>query len=435
MNSKRFLLLLGIFSLLLGIFSLLMGIAPAQAQSLPTVEVWVSVRAADTQEVVSDAHVENTLCAALPADSCTAVGAYDADKQAYVMTVPRLEAYELVIQRTGYRTEVRQGTGLDPVSVLVVFLVPQEGAPRLSKRVFLPLIISSGTPLPPQPYNPTAAVNRLNWWRMKAAVSAVQGDLELHSNCRAHARYMAQNAILSHAEDGTLPNYTLEGDFCGQAGVVSLGVEVYPSDEQMVDAMMASPFHALNLLDPRLVEVGFGSYRHVDMFGGVVSGAAIDVFHGLDYAQSIPPYITFPFNGMNLPVLSYNGLAQPDPLTSCPGYTAPTGQALFILFGNEGEQGQVQVTRTSLMDGNTPVAHCVITSSTYVHPNLDLQMQGRTALYERGAVMVIPRNPLTPGHVYSLDVDLSDQRGYGMVVITGDRLITPDLQVLRPDAD
>lgn len=429
MNRKQLMIWIGFFFLLMTTF------LPVGAQSLPVVEVWVTVRTADTQEVVTDAQVENTLCADLPAEVCTAVGAYDADKQAYVMTVPRLEAYELVIQRTGYRTEVRQGTGLDPVSVLVVFLVPQEGAPRLSKRVFLPLIISSGTPLPPQPYNPTAAVNRLNWWRMKAAVSAVQGDLELHSNCRAHARYMAQNAILSHAEDGTLPNYTLEGDFCGQAGVVGLGVEVYPSDEDLVDALIASPFHALSLLDPRLVEVGFGSYRHITVYGGVTSGAALDVFHGLDTSQSVPPYLTFPFNGMILPVLTYNGRAQPDPLTACPGYTAPTGQALFILFGDEGEYGAVQPTRVALMDGTTPLEHCVITSSTYTHPNLDLELQGRTMLYERGAVMVIPRHPLIPGHIYSLDVDLSDIRGYGMVFTAGDALNIPDLQVLLPDAD
>ncbi len=64
MSSKKFLLLMGIFSLLVA------GIAPAQAQSLPTVEVWVTVRDGSTQEEITDATVTNSLCGELPPDSC-----------------------------------------------------------------------------------------------------------------------------------------------------------------------------------------------------------------------------------------------------------------------------------------------------------------------------------------------------------------------------
>ncbi len=422
MNGKKFLLLVGIFSLL--------AVLPVSAQSLPTVEVWVTVRDAGTLEEIVDAQVENTLCADLPAEVCTAAGVYDADKQAFVMTVPRLEAYEIVVRKAGYGTVVKQGTALEPQIVLTVWLAPQEGQPALN-RVFLPLVLAEGTPVTPPPYNPSAAVARLNVWRALAGLPAVQGDAELHSGCRAHARYMAQGGVLAHVEDPNLPGYTLEGDACGQAGNVALGFGMYPTDEALVDTLMVSPFHALNALDPRLTVVGFGSSRHADPLGGFSTGAALDVFHGLDYGQSVTPF-TFPQNGMILPVYAYNGKAQPDPLTACPGYTAPTGQALLVAFG----EGSVQVARSALTSGRGEnVAHCVITAGSYVNPNAEIQQQARSALYARGAVLIIPRQPLEANQVYVLDVELDDGRSSGMLFYTASAVNLPDMWVLSPHGD
>lgn len=385
------------------IFFLVSGGSPIQAQSLPTVEVWVSVRAADTQEVLAAAEVENTLCAGLPAETCTAVGAYDPNRQAFVMVVPRLEAYEFVIRAAGYQSTVRQGTGLEPVSVLVVFLQPQAGSGQ-TYRVFLPLVLQPNSVVIP-PYDPQAALNRLNAWRRLAGVPVVQGNAELHAGCRAHARYTAQNALLGHVEDPQLPNYTAEGDFCGQAGVVSLGAEVYPSDEQMVDAMLVSPFHALYALDPRLVEVGFGSYRHADIWGGVFSAAALDVFHGLDSGRSVTPWV-FPGWGKTVEYLTYDGRGIPDPLTSCPGYTAPSGTVLMAAFG----EGEVEVEWSTLNRGSEVLEHCVLTAATYTHPNPEVQMEGRTALWAQGAVLLVPRQPLQAGNWYAFTVRLKDGR-------------------------
>ncbi len=390
--------------LLMALFSLLMlGVSPIHAQSLPTVEVWVSVRAADTQEILTTAEVENVLCEGLPADACTASGVYDPNRQAFVMVVPRLEAYEFTIRAAGYQSAARQGTGLEPVSVLVVFLQPQTGNSAVH-RVFLPLVLQPNAVVIP-PYDPQSAINRLNAWRGLAGVPAVRGNLELHSGCRAHARYTAQNALLGHVEDPQLPNYTAEGDFCGQAGVVSLGAEVYPSDEQMVDAMMVSPFHALYALDPRLVEVGFGSYRHADIWGGVFSAAALDVFHGLDYSKSTTPWV-FPGWGKTVEYLTYDGRGIPDPLTSCPGYTAPTGTVLIAAFG----EGAVEVDWSTFNRGTEVLEHCVIAAETYTHPNPEVQMEGSTALWAQGAVMIVPRQPLQAGSWYAFTVHLKDGR-------------------------
>ncbi len=397
MDRKKLLFWVGIFSLLL------MAVSAAQAQSLPWVEVWVAVRDGRTGTLLTDATVEIPQCENLPADSCTRWGVWDGTRQVYLLKVPRLEVYDLVVRRSGYASEMRSGTAVDPVTTWDVRLYPAD-APMI-RRVYLPLILGGGS-TPPPVYNPTAAVARLNWWRMLAFAPSVQGNLELHSNCRAHARYMVNWQTAAKTEDPDLPGYTPEGDFCGQAANIGLGVDVFPTDEQAVDALMASPFHALSALDHRLTEVGFGSARLDTAWSGSYTAAALDVFHGLDYGKSVSYPWTFPGSGRPLPLLSYDGRGEPNPLTACPGYTAPTGAVLIAAFG----EGTVQVAEHSLLDNGVDVEHCVVTAENYVNPNLELQQMGRTALWAQGAVMIIPRYPLAPGKIYVLRVLTTDNR-------------------------
>jgi hypothetical protein len=397
MNGKKFLPLVLMLSLAMVVFS------TAQAQSLPWVEVWVAVRDGWTGAPITDAQVEIPQCANLPADSCTRWGVWDGTRQVYLLKVPRLEAYDLVVSRSGYVTEMRRGTAVDAVTTWDVRLYPSQGGGI--KRVYLPLVLK-GDGAPPPVYNPVAAVNRLNWWRMLAGASPVQGNLELHSNCRAHARYMVNQQTAAHTEDPNLPGYTVEGDFCGQAANLGFGVDVYPNDEGAVDALMASPFHALAALDARLVEVGFGSARLDTAWSGSYYAAALDVFHGLDYGRSVSYPWTFPGNGRSLPLLSYDGRGEPNPLTACPGYEPPTGPVLIAAFG----EGLGRVAESSLLDGGTALAHCVVTADSYTNPNPELQQRGRTALWAQGAVLVIPRQPLPTGKVYVLRVRTVDNR-------------------------
>jgi hypothetical protein len=387
MNMKRVLPVVLLMAFLL--------VLPVQAQSLPWVEVWVMVRDGVTGAVLDDAQVENPLCEGLPADACTRYGVWNGDRQAFILKVPRLEPYEVVVSKDGYGTQVRSGTAVDAVTTWDVRLFPAQSG-RIF-RVYLPLIMNGGTPPPPAVYNPTAAVGRLNWWRSLAGVPAVSGNLELHSGCRAHARWMVNNGVAAHTEDPALPGYTMEGDACGQAANLAFGVDVFPSDEQAVDALLASPFHALLALDPRLGEIGFGSARLDTFWTGTYAAAALDVFRGLDYSRS-GTQTFFPRPNGTLPVLSYTGLAQPDPLTACPGYAAPTGAALLALYL---PYPPGTLVSTELRQGSTLLAHCVIHAASYTHPNLQLQQQGRSALAERGALMIIPRYPLQPNTAYT----------------------------------
>jgi len=410
-------------------FLALLMVIPAQAQSLPWVEVWVTVRDGWTGSLLTDAQVENPRCEGLPPDSCSRYGVWNAEKQALILKVPRLEPYDLVVSRSGYETQVRSGTAVDPVTTWDVRLYPaQSGTIR---RVYLPLILQRQS-TPPPVYDPTAAVARLNGWRALGGLPAVTGNLELHSGCRAHARWMVNNQTAAHNEDPNLPGYTLEGEACGQAASLAFGVNLFPTDGQMVDALLASPFHALNALDGRLAEVGFGSARLDMVWGGTYAAAALDVFHGLDWSRS-PALTTFPRDGGVLPILSYNGLAQPDPLSACPGYTAPTGAALLALYLSNPPG---TITSSTLQQGSTLLQHCLIHGGSYVNPNPDLELQGRSALAERAALMILPRQPLQPGKTYTMRLTWAggQEMRWTFTTATEPLNILP-LQVLLPHGD
>lgn len=421
MTGKKLLFLLGIFSLL--VFTN----RSVDAQSLPWVEVWVTVRDWASGQVLADARVENPACQNLPADSCTRYGVWDESRQAYILKTPRLEPYELVVTRSGYETQMRSGTAADPLTTWDVRLYPSQ--PGVIRRVYLPLI-SVGGSIPLPVYNPTAAVGRLNWWRGLAGAPAVTGNLEMHSGCRAHARWMVNNQTAAHTEDPNLPGYTYEGDACGQAGILTFGVNVYPTDEQAVDVLLASPFHALAALDPRLGEVGFGSARLDTFWSGTYAAAALNVYHGVDWSRTLSRQ-TFPRDGGTLPILSYNGLAQPNPLTACPGYTAPSGPALLLLSA----PSETPVS-TTLAQGSALLEHCLISASTYTNPNEELKRQGRSTLYGTAALMIMPRYPLQADKTYTMTlVYSSGQRvQWSFTTLTNPLNILP-MQALLPYAD
>jgi hypothetical protein len=424
MIGKKILLFLVIFSLIAGVIS------PVQAQSLPWVEVWVTVVNGQSGAVMGDARVENTRCIGLPADACTRYGVWDAGRGAFILKVPRLEPYELVITRSGFETQMRSGTALDALMVMTIHLSPQ--IPGAVRRVFLPILIK-GDNIPQPVYNPTAAVGRLNWWRSLAGVPAVGGNLEMHSGCRAHARWMVNWQTAAHSEDPTRPGYTIEGDSCGQASILAFGTGVYPTDEQTVDALLASPFHALAALNPRLAEVGFGSARLDMAWGGSYAGAALDVYRGVDWSSTPAGLLTFPRNGGTLPLLSYNGLAQPDPLTACPGYTAPTGAALTAMYLANPPGA---IVSTTLKQGSTLLEHCMITAGNYQNSNAGLENQGRSILGEKAAVMIIPRQPLQPGRSYSVTLTYSSGQSVSWTFTTSSQpLNIVPMQVLLPHAD
>jgi len=204
---------------------------------------------------------------------------------------------------------------------------------------------------------------------------------------------MVKNDVITHAEDPANPWYTPEGDACGRNANIMVSSSATASDAYAIDVWMQAPFHAVGMLDPRLLRVGYGAYREAD--GGWQMGAALDVLRGW---EGIPEGIAFPIRwpgeGTTTFLRAFEVGEYPDPLAHC-GYSAPAGLPILMLFGTG--SFTPSITAHQLLRDGTPVAHCVFDETTYTHPDSAQRSLGRAILNSRDAVVILPRDPLGPG--------------------------------------
>ena len=219
-----------------------------------------------------------------------------------------------------------------------------------------------------------------------------------------HGRYMVKNDVITHSQDPNNPWYTPAGHAAAQNGNVAVYSSTSASDEMAVDLWMTGPFHAIAILDPQLHTTGFGSYREAD--GGWQMGATLDVSRG---TGGVPGGTTFPltFPGHNGEtwLTQYGGNEWPDPLTSCPGYSAPTGPPIMIQIGSG--SATPNVTASSFRQGSSNLNHCVFDETNYVNGDANTQSIGRIILNNRDAIVLIPQSPLTIGQTYAASVTVN----------------------------
>ena len=241
-------------------------------------------------------------------------------------------------------------------------------------------------------------LGRVNSYRIATGLWPVRENLLLSAGDRCHAIYTVKNEVVQHSEESGNRFFTPLGRAAAAQSNLFLSDAAADTDSWVIDTWMQSPFHAVGLLDPRLRQVGYGSYREP---GGVFeTGAALNVAAGLEEFAAVYP-IFWPGNRSIVP-LGQHWVGSPSPLHSCPGYVSPSGLPLIIQFG-PGDQDPV-VTASSLSADGQPLEHCVFSESTYRNPDLAQQELGRSILAERDAVVLVPRVPLTPGAHYTASI-------------------------------
>jgi hypothetical protein len=62
------------------------------------------------------------------------------------------------------------------------------------------------------------------------------------------------------------------------------------------------------------------------------------------------------------------------------------------------------VSATSLKQGNTSLEHCVFDETTYANPSNYDQNTGRWILNTRDAIIVMPKDPLEAGQIYTVSI-------------------------------
>jgi len=292
------------------------------------------------------------------------------------------------------------------IAVGLALLVSTNSAQASSETethtIFLPLVVRSQAPTPEPQLEWLAAIND---FRAQGNLPAVTENESWSNGAYLHSRYMVKTDVMAHTEDPGNPWFTLEGLAAAQTSDLAASYSVNDDHNFAISAWMQAPFHALGILDPALLQVGYGQYNEAD--GGLQMGASLDVIRGLG---SIPPSVQYPLqwpaDGKSVPLAYFWG-EYPDPLTSCSGYSAPTGLPVILQIGSGNLSPNV--TASSLNQGGTSLEHCVFDENSYSNPNGAWQSLGRGILDARDAVVLIPREPLTPGASYTVSITVNGQ--------------------------
>ncbi|MGH7812524.1 MAG: hypothetical protein ACREQI_00775 [Candidatus Binataceae bacterium] len=228
--------------------------------------------------------------------------------------------------------------------------------------------------------------------------------MQLSAGTAAHARYLLDNFAAkiragaplgggAYKEDPALKGYSTIGARVAPNSQLAWGCGDFDAG-QVIDRWAAGPFHRLAMLNPHLTKAGFGTAAE--------SGCFVMALR-LPPEGELEPYakpVEFPPAGTFAP-LQWTDEENPDPLSSCSGYTAPSGLPITLQLGRLADP---QISVESLSENGKPIEHCAYTARTYRNPNASAREYGRWMLRNAGAIVLVPRHPLDPGGKYAVSV-------------------------------
>lgn len=246
----------------------------------------------------------------------------------------------------------------------------------------------------------TGWLSYLNEYRAGAGLPAVAENRAWSCGVAEHARYIVKTDQIAHDEERSNPWYTAEGLVAGQSSNVAGSYRFDRDDRYAIDAWLQAPFHAVGMLDPQLLASAYGSFQ--ESGSGVQWAAVLDVLRG-ESQVAVPARYPIEWPGENTTIaLSRYWGESPDPLASCPSYTAPAGLPIILQLGDGGETPVV--TATSLVQAGVRLDHCAFDETSYTNPDPASERAGRAILDSRDAIVLIPRRPLMPGQRYTVSI-------------------------------
>jgi hypothetical protein len=251
-------------------------------------------------------------------------------------------------------------------------------------------------------------LDTINHLRSASGLASVTENTSWSEACRLHSRYMVKTDMVAHVEEPDNPWYTPKGVTAASNSNVMASSDPRTPDADAIALWMSQPFHGIGILDPQLETVGFGSYREAT--GKWKMAATLDIASGntpVEPPETIYP-VMWPPVGYTMDILSYDGSEWPDPLTSCPGFRAPSGPPIYLQIG-DGRLTPNVTTASLLEDGNT-LEFCVFDETTYTNPGaVGEQEVGRGSLNARDGIILIPKLPLSLGATYSVSITSNDR--------------------------
>src|SRR5260370_39888142 len=272
-----------------------------------------------------------------------------------------------------------------------------------------------------------------------AKLLAIVDDSVMSAGAYDHARYLVNNGIgggdivlekqqlrfeipqdAFRFEVKGKPFYTDEGASAGRHAVIVTAREISLSGAAFVDRLMTMPFSGLIAMVPQFSTAGLGTYCEpgdcaivimyrfrleksvrVGSYDGPASDRLWNPGLGLSREETgrLKSAVEFPPDGATVALQSYRGPDYPDPSPSCPGYKAPTGSAISIQLGEGyGPDGSLEVSSHFVSRDGVEIETCLITAASYNGRNADETEIGKQGLARIGAAIILPREPLAPGH-------------------------------------
>ena len=270
-------------------------------------------------------------------------------------------------------------------------------------------------------------LGRLNYWRQMAGVRPVGENSNLSYGCQQHAQYLVDQIPPDRADPGSYglvmggdahheslgrPGYTDEGAQAATGGRHVQGVlqtaDVSwsePDGAADIDELFLVPFHRLSLLAPWAKVAGFGRV------GTPPRSAAALALRGPQADADASGKVSFPPAGSMVPVTAMTYGEWPNPLTSCPGYHLPVGLPVTVQLG---EDQSPALSSSSFSDetDHLELESCAFDAVTYRNPDPSQQEAAVQMLHSFGAVVLIPRHPLQPGHTYRVSMTINGNNSF-----------------------
>ena len=359
------------------------GTVTLELQVTPSGAITGKVYDENTQGIISSAKVSLTI-----PDQKFVMETYTDSTGVYMLNFIPTGTYLVSAAKSGYNLtsgsiDVTQGNA----STLNLYMEPSSSP--------------TPTPTPTSSPNPNNWMSYTNYYRGMSNVQSLTENTSWSDDCYKHAYYIVKTDELAHEEDSSSPYYTPEGETAAQSSNLAASYDINDGVKFSIETWMQAPFHAIAMIDPALRTSGYGIYHEED--GGLVMGAAIDVVRGRTTPPSDTQFpIMWPGDGTTVNLRLHWG-ETPDPLTSCPGYTAPVGLPVTLQLGSGSITPNVTAHSFKKSDG-TSLEHCVFDETNYSNPSDYEQDWIRYILNQRDAIVLIPKEPLTPGETYLVSI-------------------------------
>jgi cysteine-rich secretory family protein len=285
----------------------------------------------------------------------------------------------------------------------------------------------------------SSARERVNYYRAMAKLPPIVDDSAISAGAQNHARYLVKNGVAGgdimldnrqlhfqipqdafRWEEKGKPFYTDDGASAGRYAAVVTTPEINLSGADFVNLVMTMPFSGLIPMVPQFSVAGLGAYcdpgqcaiviayrfaleksTRIALYDGPASDRMWNPNLGLIPMETgrLRSPVEFPPDGATVNLQSFAGEDFPDPLSSCPGYKAPTGTPISIQLGEGyGADGTLEVTSASVTRDGANIDTCLITAASYIGRDDSETHIGKTGLAGIGAAVILPHDPLAPGH-------------------------------------